>query len=111
MQEFALPKAIYVFIGVYGFPVHAIPWLLFQMERHGFVEEYRGTSKDSSLAMSAAKGKTSALNLQKIRDRVQGGQERPFIPLLSSLRFCQATDPKDKVFAILGVVTDIDLNM
>jgi hypothetical protein len=27
------------------------------------------------------------------------------------LRFCQAIDPKDKFFAILGLVTDIDLEL
>jgi hypothetical protein len=80
------------------------------MERHGFVEEYRGLSKDSALAISAAKGKISILNLQKMRDRVQSGQPRPFIPLLSLLRFCDATESKDKIFAILGIVTNIDLN-
>ena|ERR1700761_3877700 len=97
-------------MGTYGFPVHAVPWLLYHMERHGFVEEYRGISKDSSLAISAAKGKISFLRLQNLRNSVQGGQQRPFISLLSLLRFCQATDPKDKIFAILGVVTDIDLS-
>ena len=80
------------------------------MQKHGIAEDQRPIAGDSSVALTAVQGKNRIRNLHFQRDRFMANDPRRMEDLLWESRFCQAKEPKDKVFAILGLVTDVDVN-
>lgn len=109
IQEFAVSSELYFLLGINVFPWGNLYHIISRMQIHGIAEDQRQMA-DSSVALAAIHGKNAIRNLHFQRDRVMANDPRKIDDLLCLGRFVQATDPKDRIFAILGLVTDVDVN-
>jgi hypothetical protein len=109
IQEFAVSKEVYFLLGVKFFPWGNLYHIISRMQIHGLAEDQR-VMADPSAALSAVQGKHAIRNLHFQRDRVMADDPRMMDDLLWLGRFVQATDPKDRIFALLGLATDVDIN-
>lgn len=109
IQEFAVSNEVYFLHGVKYMPWGNLYHIISRMQIHGIAEDQR-VMADPSVALSAVQGKNAIRNLHFQRDCVMANNPRKVDDLLWLGRFVQSTDPKDKVFAILGLATDIDVN-
>ncbi|KAI1410613.1 hypothetical protein F5Y13DRAFT_202086 [Hypoxylon sp. FL1857] len=61
---------------------------------------------EAQLMTLLGEGYRHVVRLQAFRERIAGGDELPLINLLASAQNCLATDPRDKIFALLGIGSD-----
>jgi len=61
------------------------------------------------LMLLLGEGYSHAVRLQTFRERVAAGNGLPLALLLVLARNCLTTDPRDKVFALLGIGSDVEL--
>jgi hypothetical protein len=100
-----------VLLGKTFFPWENIYHIVSRMQIHGIGEENRPMpSTSSKLAIRAIAGKNGLRNMHFIRDRHQLNDPLELPSLLWFARFADSSEPKDKIFGILGLATDIDRN-
>jgi len=109
IQEFAVSTEVYFLLGVNVFPWWNLYHFINRMQVHGIAEDQRQMA-NPDVALAAVQGKNAIRNLHFQRDRVMANDPRKMDDLLWLGRFVQAKDPKDRIFAILGLVTDVDVN-
>jgi hypothetical protein len=62
---------------------------------------------EAQLAVVLGEGYKHVIRLQAFREVITAGRELPLATLLMSNQACLATDPRDKIFAMLGMASDV----
>jgi hypothetical protein len=75
------------------------------MERSGLTIELKGTGPDE---FKAAESKSEILWLNVMRTMIQKGRFPLLVELLEVARRRMATDPRDRIFALRGMISDGD---
>jgi hypothetical protein len=100
-----------VLLGTTFFPSSNLYQISRGMQIHGMGEENRPMPSTSKLALAAIDGKNALRNLQFMRDRHQTNDyPLKLADLLTSSRRAHSSEPKDKMFGVIGLATDIDKN-
>ena len=103
IQEVGLSSDVIVMLGE-----HRISWKMVTESMHAYSENGLGlwhvtTVQDKTAMSKFTKSCDSVLGLLKVRNYPQC---RSLIELLSSFRKCICSDPRDKVYALLGLAND-----
>ncbi|KAG7008469.1 hypothetical protein G7Y79_00005g016100 [Physcia stellaris] len=106
IQEFALAKEVKMLCGKTFFPWQALEYTISMMNHHGFGENQRSI-RDQSYAgiLKASRSTVNIMSMTILRRQVEANQKMTLSELLAFTRICEATDPRDKVYAFLGLAT------
>ena len=106
IQEFALAKEVKMLCGKTFFPWQTLEYTISMMNHHGFGENQRSI-RDQSYAgiLKASRSTVNIMSMTTLRRQVEANQKMKLSELLAFTRICEATDPRDKVYAFLGLAT------
>ncbi|KIW06013.1 uncharacterized protein PV09_03194 [Verruconis gallopava] len=106
IQEFAVSNPLYIMYGTKYFPWWNLYHISARMQKHGIGEENRAMS-DPRVGLAAVQGKNGLGNLYKCHFSYHEGIPLKIGFLLWLARFVNCSEPKDKIFGILGIAGDI----
>ena len=119
IQEFALPKEITMMCGEWQMPGTMLGTLLFLAERIP-ITRLKFHLETPALNQLATEGMNRAAEHMETRCRcghfpgpepeeiIIGPERRPLLHLLNLARNCDSHDPRDRVYGVLGLATDVD---
>lgn len=106
IQEFALASNVRMLCGDTFFTWEALFYTMSQLIHHGMGENQRSIFDGYEERMAASRGCLGIINLARARQAVEENKPRKLLTLLQHSRSCEASDARDKIYALLGLSED-----
>ena len=106
IQEFALPSNVRMLCGETFFPCTALYHTIVQMIQHGMGENQRSAHDGYMQRMASSRSCLGIMNMSIARQAIEQHAPQTLLKLLESSRSCEASDDRDKIYALLGLSAD-----
>lgn len=81
-------------------------FIMIQLIHHGMGGNQRSVFDGYDRRMASSRGCLGIMNMTTAREAVEEDKPRKLVALLPKSRYCEASDARDKIYALLGLSED-----